>query len=99
MAQALTVKQAAARLHVTPETVRRYLRRGMIPADKLGGSWRIMETELEQFASSLGRIPAGKRVSALGIASDIEGLSSEDFMRRKQDEIEWENRRFREDAT
>lgn len=44
-------------------------------------------------------MPPSKKISARGIGSDIEGLSSEDFIRRKQEEIERENRRFREDAT
>ena len=99
MAQVLTVEQIAGRLDVTPETVRRYLRRGMIQGRKLGRSWRILETELERFVSSSRPTTPSQRISALGIGADIQGLSSEDFIRRKQDEIDWENRRFREDAT
>ncbi len=97
MAEVLTVEQAAKKLHVSPHTVREYLRHGMIPGRKLGRSWRILETELESFLSSPQPIPPSKRVSIRGIGADIEGLSSEDFIRRKQEDIEWENRRFRED--
>ena len=98
LSRILTVEEAATKLRVKPSTVREYLKRGMIPGRKLGRSWRIVETELDSFLSSSRPIPLSERISARGIASDIKGLSSEDFMRRKQDEIEWENRRFREDA-
>ena len=98
MARILTVEEAAEKLRVKPHTVREYLKRGMIPGRKLGRSWRIVEAELESFLSSSRPIPPGERVSALGICADVEGLSSEEFMRRKQDEIDWENRRFEEDA-
>lgn len=98
MVRILTVEEVAEKLRVKPHTVREYLKRGMIPGRKLGRSWRIIETELEWFLSSSRPMPPSKRISARGIGSDIEGLSSEAFIRRKQDEIEWENRRFREDA-
>ena len=99
MSEVLTVEQAARKLHVKPHTVREYLKRGMIPGRKLGRSWRILETELEWFLSSSHPMPPEKRISVLGICKDLEGLSSEDFIRRKQEEIEWENRRFPEEAT
>jgi excisionase family DNA binding protein len=99
MAEVLTVEQAAEKLHVKPHTVREYLKRGMIPGRKLGRSWRILDTELEWFlSSSRPPSPPRKRISVLGMGADIEGLSSEDFIQRKQEEIEWENRRFREDT-
>jgi excisionase family DNA binding protein len=99
MAQVLTVEQAAKKLQLKPRTVREYLKHGMIPGRKLGRSWRILETELEWFLSSSHPMPPGKRISARGIGADIEGLSSEEFIRRKQEEIAIENRRFREETT
>lgn len=98
MAQILTVEQAARKLQVKPHTVREYLKRGMIPGRKLGRAWRILDTELEWFLSSSRPTMPSKRISARGIGADIEGLSSEDFILRKQEEIERENRRFREGA-
>ncbi|MCX6377355.1 MAG: helix-turn-helix domain-containing protein [Armatimonadetes bacterium] len=98
MAQVLTVEQAAKKLQLTPRTVREYLKHGMIPGRKLGRSWRILETELEWFLSGSRPVPPEKRISVLGICKDLEGLSSEDFIRRKQEEIRRENRRFPEEA-
>jgi excisionase family DNA binding protein len=98
MSEVLTVEQAASKLHVKPHTVREYLKRGMIPGRKLGRSWRILDTELESFLSG-SRPPAPtERVSILGICADVPGLSSEEFIRRKQDEIRRENRRFPEET-
>ena len=98
MAQVLTVEQAAKKLQLKPRTVREYLKHGMIPGRKLGRSWRILDTELEWFLSGSRPVPPPKRISVRGIGADIEGLSSEDFIRRKQDEIALENRRFPEEA-
>ncbi len=97
MAQILTVEQAALKLQVKPHTVREYLKRGMIPGRKLGRSWRIVETELEWFLSSTRPLAPTKRISLRGICADVPGLSSEDFMRRKQEDIKLENRRFPEE--
>jgi excisionase family DNA binding protein len=51
----LTVEEIAARVKVTPETVRRWLRtrrlRGMRLSDKAG--WRVRASELERFLDSL----------------------------------------------
>jgi len=99
MSQVLTVEQAARKLQVKPHTVREYLKRGMIPGRKLGRSWRILETELESFLSGSGPPAPGERISVRGICADVPGLSSEEFIRRKEDEIRLENRRFREETT
>lgn len=98
MARILTVDEAAKKLHLTPYTVREYLKSGKLPGRKLGKSWRILENELEWFLSGLRPSVQGERISAFGICKDVEGLSSEEFMRRKQEDIELENRRFLEGA-
>ena len=44
----LTVKEAAQRLKVNPQTVRRWIGRGVLPAARLGGGkeWRIRAEDL-----------------------------------------------------
>lgn len=90
MARILTVKEVAEKLHVKPLTVREYLRKGKIPGRKLGKSWRVVESELEQSLTT-GR--ADQRVSARGVLSDVPGLSSEAFMQEKHEETEDEERK------
>ncbi len=43
----LTVDEAAARLKVQPDTVRRWLRSGKLRASKLGRDWRIPASSVE----------------------------------------------------
>ena len=52
MTNLLTVSDVAARLKLTPYTVRTYLRRGAINGIKLpSGAWRIEPAELEEFTA------------------------------------------------
>ena len=45
----LTVDEVAARLRLNPQTVRRWIRRGTLPATKIGRKeWRIKADDLEQ---------------------------------------------------
>lgn len=41
----MTVEQAARHLQVTPETVRRHARQGLLDAVKIGKLWRIRITD------------------------------------------------------
>jgi excisionase family DNA binding protein len=43
----LTVDEAAARLKLQPDTVRRWLRSGKLRASKLGRDWRIAGSSVE----------------------------------------------------
>ena len=44
----LTVEEAATRLKMNPQTVRRWIRRGLLPAAKVGGKeWRIRAEDLD----------------------------------------------------
>lgn len=46
-AELLTVEEAAERLKINPQTIRRWIRRGMLPAAKIGRKeWRISEDDL-----------------------------------------------------
>jgi excisionase family DNA binding protein len=47
----LTVQQAAELLQLNYETTRRYVLKGIIPGRKLGGTWRIVESDLKRFIS------------------------------------------------
>lgn len=43
----LTVKEAAKRLKIHPQTIRRWIRRGLLRASKVGPrQWRIRESDL-----------------------------------------------------
>jgi len=95
MAQILTVEQAAAKLQMSPKIVREYLRLGKMPGRKIGRAWRVVETDLERWVST-GQSKPQPRVSALGFLKQFPGnLSSEQFMKEKQEEIELEEEKFR----
>ncbi len=44
----LTVADVAALLELTPQTVKEYARRGILPGRKLGSTWRFLRPELEE---------------------------------------------------
>jgi len=52
----LTVPQVSTYLQVHPETVRKWLREGVLRGVNLGGKggWRIRRDELERFIAELG---------------------------------------------
>ena len=45
----LTTTEAAARLGLSHETVRRYINRGLLRGYKRGRDWFILQSELERF--------------------------------------------------
>lgn len=91
MANILTVSQTAEKLQITEEVVREYLRTGKIPGRKVGKSWRVVETDLENWISAGA---AGNVVSARGFLKQTPGnLSSERFMAEKHAETEEEEQR------
>ena len=51
----LTVDEVATRLNLHPETIRRYLQRGLLKGVKFGnrGGWRIKEADLDDFMRRL----------------------------------------------
>ena len=51
----LTVEEVATRLNLHPETIRRYLQRGLLKGVKFGnrGGWRIKESDLDDFMRRL----------------------------------------------
>ena len=51
----LTVLEVAARLKLNPETVRRWIREGKLPAIKLGptnAGWRVRASDLDHWLAS-----------------------------------------------
>ena len=53
----LTPEQVAERLRVTERTVYSWLRRGKLPALKLGRLWRIRPDDLETFLENARKMP------------------------------------------
>src|SRR5436309_4531607 len=71
----LTPEQVAERLQVTERTVYGWLRRGRLPALKLGRLWRIRPADLEAFLES-ARTKA-HNISLGAFASQAEGRGFE----------------------
>ena len=53
----VTPEQVAERLQVTERTVYGWLRRGKLPALKLGRLWRIRPDDLETFLENARKMP------------------------------------------
>ncbi|HEU4340255.1 MAG TPA: helix-turn-helix domain-containing protein [Candidatus Binatia bacterium] len=45
----LTLSKAAELLHVSTRTLHRMIRNGTLPAFKVGGQWRVRESQLRQW--------------------------------------------------
>ena len=95
MARILNAEQVAEKLQVKPLTVRKYLRKGLIPGRRLGREWRVVETDLEAFISGRPPVAEPERVSALGICADIPGFGTEEFVKSKRKEVELEDAKLR----
>ena len=52
--------EAGSRLSIHPDSVRRLIRQGKIPAFKFANKWLIRKDELEQFALSYDSRPGRK---------------------------------------
>ena len=53
----LTLTQAAARLGLSPSTLRNQIHGGRLTARKVGRDWTVSEREVERYrASSLGKV-------------------------------------------
>ena len=56
----LNVAGVAERLGIHPESVRRLIRQGRLPAKKFANSWVVARDELEQFATGYDRRPGNR---------------------------------------
>jgi excisionase family DNA binding protein len=45
----LTLPEAAALLHISTRTLQRMIRRNEVPAFKVGGQWRLRESQLTRW--------------------------------------------------
>lgn len=50
-----SVDEVANKLEVHAKTIRRYIYSGKISAKKIGGQWRIYQTDLDEYISSTTR--------------------------------------------
>jgi excisionase family DNA binding protein len=79
----VTLQEVADLLGVHYMTAYRYVRLGLLPAEKVGGTWRVTRTTLEEFRSSAGndaglpasrrRAPWAERLEARLVAGDTRG--------------------------
>ena len=105
--QLLTPEQVAERLQVKPHTIQEWLRTGRLAGVKLGKLWRVRASDLEAFLSHYETRGAsspdiGGAASAQEHAARVDALtgkyawvqtSVDEFCRRKQEEIDLEDRR------
>ncbi len=54
------VDEIGQRLRIHPESVRRLIRQGKLPAIKFGNKWLVDKTTLEQFANHYDPRPGNK---------------------------------------
>jgi excisionase family DNA binding protein len=58
--QYVGVEEVSQRLHIHPESVRRLIRQGKLPAIKFGNKWLVERATLEQYASHYDPRPGNK---------------------------------------
>ena len=100
MVNAMTVDEVAIRCHVKPRTVREWIRQGKLSASRIGKNYLIEEQDLSRaFAESrYAKHPLStERIDSIqkmrGALKET-GISTERFMREKQEETEREERKF-----
>ncbi len=54
------VDEVSKRLNIHPESVRRLIRQGKLPAIKFGNKWLVEKTVLEQYANRYDPRPGNK---------------------------------------
>ena len=85
--QILTVKEAAEYLKINPQVMERYLRRGEVPARKVGKQWRISKLALDlwlapSLANFLPRLSNWQDIFSIGNAIGKEvDLSDDDILK------------------
>ena len=65
----LNIREAAAYLNISPDTIYRLVERDEVPAKKIGGSWRLSRSRLEEFVDSRA---APRRPRVLVVEPDLE---------------------------
>jgi len=76
----LTAEQAAERLSLHPKTVRRFIREGRLKATRIGKAYRILESDLSEFAGARleSRVGPVARVTSV---VDIDNVDAETAQR------------------
>lgn len=75
----ISLQEAAARLGVHYMTIYRYVRLGLLPARKEGGTWRVVPEDLESMGTgAAGEVPRGEapwaeRLEARMVEGDVAG--------------------------
>lgn len=98
MSRTLTIEQAAAKLQVKPNTVRRWIKRGRIPGCKIGRIFRISEDDLDRVLSgeSMGKPALVSEVRRAALVREARGKykavpgTVEDFLRERHEESQAE---------
>jgi len=55
MARVFTAGEAAEYRHVTPRTIRKWVREGLIPGRRIGHVYQLLEAELEDMLRGRGK--------------------------------------------
>ena len=98
MSRTLTIQQAADKLQVKPNTVRRWIKHGRIPGCKIGRIFRISEAVLERVLSgeTINRPSTGSEAERAALVREARGKykavpgTVEDFLRERHEESQAE---------
>lgn len=98
MSRTLTIQQAADKLQVKPNTVRRWIKHGRIPGCKIGRIFRISEEDLERVLAGekISKPPSVSQAEFADLVREIKGKykgmfsSVDDFLRERHEENEAE---------
>lgn len=90
----LTPEQVAARLAVSPKSIREWLKSQKLKGTKMGRLWRVREDDLRKFLDTESETQP--RVSASTVRGMFANSSRtvEDFLREKYEDVEREERKF-----
>ena len=101
MSRTLTIEQAAVKLQVKPNTVRRWIKHGRIPGCKIGRIFRIPEEDLDRVLSgeTISKPAAVSQAEHAALVREARGKykglfsSVDDFLRERHEESEVEEQR------
>lgn len=80
----LTIDQAAQRLQVHPETIRRHLLKGKLRGLKRGKLWRVPESAIEEVTPTATTSKAAPKLYAAPVSSNIRPTAEEIARRRAE---------------
>jgi excisionase family DNA binding protein len=75
MHDVLTLKEAAAFLRCSPDTVKRRARAGQLPASKIGRQWRFRRRDLDTWLGAGGLLR--QRIEDAGLLAEMEAAKAE----------------------